>query len=110
MNELLQNPQLNIPVVNVGFCLECNTSFKTNREECMDMCDDCYVDFLLRIEKMKNPDYMMDVMRSAVRFSNDTGKREIADRAFFACLFPNLKNSQVAKILASQKKTQYVRV
>jgi hypothetical protein len=73
------------------------------------MCDDCLDDFKRRIEKMKDANYMMNVMRSAVRFANDTGKRDVADRAFFACLFPELKNSQVAKILASQKKVAYVR-
>jgi len=87
-------------------CSECNTAFETKREECLDMCDNCYHDFTLRIEKMKDPDYMVNAMKSAVRFANDTGKREIADRAFFACLFPKLKNSEVNKILSSQINRQ----
>ena len=81
-------------------CSECSKELiiKKDREECTDMCENCYKDFIDRVEKMNNRDYRMQVSEAAVFWANrlyHSNQLEANYRAFFACVMPEKPQHEV---------------
>ena len=85
-------------------CAECKKNLQVNpeREECMDMCDDCYNALQERVERMSDRNYRMEVARAARTWLNDCYHRnhkEAQYRVFFATVMPEKPQHEVEKFI-----------
>lgn len=84
-------------------CDECNASYHTDRDQCADICDECYNDLKERTRLLNDPVYRMELTRQTVGFinmaSNSSNHEELKLRGFFACVMPEISLNKADKII-----------
>jgi len=85
-------------------CAECRNKLKVskNRDECLDMCNNCWNALNERVKRMSDPDYRMAVTRSAVAWVNElyhSNHKEAQLRAFFGSVMPEVPQYKVEKLI-----------
>lgn len=82
-------------------CAECHNTLliRDDREECMEMCDDCYEALWERVRLMSDRDYRMRVTRAATFFASNSNSEEVRMRAFFGAVMPEVPQHKVEEFL-----------
>lgn len=96
-------------MINLLICDECQRQYKEDldRNECFDLCDDCYRDLKHRTHLLNDPDFRMELTRQTVGYLNATQdfnnerSRELRLRGFFACVMPEISLHKADKIVRS---------
>lgn len=85
-------------------CEECQGVLKpdNDREECCDLCDECYKDLKTRTHLLNDPEYRMRLTRQVVGFINGTSNyanhKELKLRGFFATVMPEMSLRRADKL------------
>lgn len=91
-------------------CEECNTGFTTIRDECCDICDNCFQALQDHISKMNDREYRMLYTRATVAYIdaasgyNNEKRKELNLRGFFACVMPEMPVSKADKLVKQMLK------
>ena len=88
----------------INLCAEGNHKLiiSKNRNECEDMCDNCYGKLQERIGYMSDRDKRMEVAEVAVFWANrlhHTNQKEADIRAYMACVMPEYPQHKVEKLI-----------
>ena len=88
-------------------CAECGNELivSKDREECLDMCDECYKKLVEKCKLMSDRDYRMDITRAATAWASNTNSEEGRLRAFFACVMPEYPQHKVDKFIKATGKS-----
>lgn len=87
-------------------CAECGNKLKVSRkrEECEDMCDNCYKELTDRVKFLSDRDNRMDLVRAATFFASNSNNEETRLRCFFASVMPEYPKHKVDKFINLQNK------
>lgn len=84
--------------MKLDYCEDChraNRPISSSREECLDMCDECYNALQERVKFMSDRDNRMAVTRAATFLASNSNSKQLRMRAFFASVMPEYPQHKV---------------